>query len=78
MRLLETAGYDCIRAAGSHGVFDIVALSASSIVLVQVKTNHRPSPAEIECIRDFPAPDNAHKQVHIWKDRKKLPEVMRL
>jgi holliday junction resolvase Hjr len=34
---LEADGYSCIRAAGSHGVVDMVALKEGQILLVQVK-----------------------------------------
>lgn len=76
MRLLESAGYCCTRAAASFGVFDIVAISATDILLVQVKSNRLPSAPEIEAIKLFVAPANCRKLVHVWHDRKRLPRVL--
>lgn len=42
MRLLEAAGYSCTRAAASLGTFDVIAVSAADVLLVQVKTNEWP------------------------------------
>jgi Holliday junction resolvase len=78
IRLLEAAGYECVRAAGSFGVFDIVGISKTDIVLVQVKSNRNAGPAEIEAIQLFPAPPNARKLLHRWNDRQRLPEVKEL
>jgi hypothetical protein len=78
IRLLEAAGYECVRAAGSLGVFDIVGISKTDIVLVQVKSNRNAGPAEIEAIQLFPAPPNARKLLHRWNDRQRLPEVKEL
>lgn len=36
---LETDGYQCIRAAGSKGKADLVALKPGEVLLVQVKTS---------------------------------------
>jgi predicted RNA binding protein YcfA (HicA-like mRNA interferase family) len=78
IKLLEAAGFECIRSAGSRGVFDVVGISSRAIVLVQVKSNNPPSPATLETIREFPAPDNAHKLVHVWNNYSKMPEVIRV
>jgi Holliday junction resolvase len=51
--LLEAAGYQCVRAAASLGTFDIVGISKQDIVLVQVKSNRWPSPAEVEGMKLF-------------------------
>lgn len=37
-RELGDQGYDAIRAAGSHGLFDILAFNAERFVLIQCKT----------------------------------------
>jgi Holliday junction resolvase len=50
IRILEAAGYNCRRAGGSLGVFDIVAISRQGIRLVQVKSNRDAPPAERETI----------------------------
>lgn len=74
-RLLEAAGFCVVRAGGSLGPFDLVALNASCVLLVQVKSNRWPSEAELETMRSFPAPHGSLKVIHRWDDRKHLPQV---
>lgn len=75
MKLLEAAGYSCTRAAASLGVFDVIAISATDIVLVQVKSNEWPRSAEMETLKLFTAPPNARKLVHRWRDHQSTPDV---
>jgi hypothetical protein len=75
MRLLEAAGYACTRSAASLGAFDIVGIGSADVVLVQVKTRDWPGTAEVEARRLLPAPPNARKLVHRWRDRQRLPDV---
>jgi Holliday junction resolvase len=75
MRLLETAGYVCLKAGASLGVFDVVGIGSTDVVLVQCKTRDWPSGAEIERMRAFAAPANARKLVHRWRDRQTVPDV---
>ncbi len=76
MRLLESLGYACTRAAASLGVFDIIGVSATDVLLVQVKSNRMPSACELETIKLFACPPNARKLIHIWQDRRRLPRVL--
>lgn len=76
--LLESAGYACTKSGGSLGVFDIIGISKTDVLLVQVKSNREPPPHEREQMRDFMAPKNARKLIHVWKDRKALPHVTEL
>lgn len=78
MQLLEASGYSCTRAAASLGVFDIIGIGATDIVLVQVKSNQWPRSEEIEAIKLFRAPANAKKLIHRWRDRVRLPDVKEL
>lgn len=78
MRLLEAAGYECFRMAASKGAFDVIAVSASDVLLVQVKSNRLPSACEMETIENFACPANARKLVHVWHDRRHLPTVKEL
>lgn len=75
IRILEAAGYRCTRAAASLGEWDIIGVSAAGVVLCQVKTRDWPSSIEMEQLRLFPAPANAKKIVHRWRDRVSLPDV---
>ena len=78
MAVLEAAGYRCTRSAASLGEWDLVAISSKDILLVQCKTNRWPSAIELEAMENFPAPANARKLVHRWRDRKRLPDVREL
>jgi Holliday junction resolvase len=75
MRLLEAAGYRCTRAAASLGAWDVIGIGSADVVLVQVKTRDWPSAAEMELLREFPAPPNARKLIHRWRDGQRLPDV---
>ena len=72
--LLESAGYACTRAAASLGVFDIVGVSATDVVLVQVKSRDFPGSVEMEVIKNFQCPPLCKKIVH-RRDRAPLPDV---
>lgn len=73
--LLEAAGYTVVRAAGSHGAFDLVGFSRIDVVLVQVKSRDWPGSVETEALEAFPAPTNARKLIHRWRDRVRAPDV---
>lgn len=75
MRVLEAAGYACFRMAASKGAFDVIAVSGSDVLLIQVKSNRMPSTFEMETIKAFECPPNDRKPVHVWQDRKRLPVV---
>ncbi len=76
--IFEAGGYAVCRAAASLGVWDLVGVSATDVVLCQVKTRDWPGAAEMETLRTFPAPPNARKLVHRWRDRQRLPDVKEL
>lgn len=75
MRLLEGQGYLCTRAAASLGVFDIIGVSASDVVLCQVKTRDWRGTVEMAAMQAFLCPPNARKVVHRWRDRQRQPDV---
>jgi Holliday junction resolvase len=74
-RLLEAQGYAVTRAAASLGAFDLIAICARNILLVQVKSNRWPCAAEVEQMRAFGAPKVARKVIHRWRDRARAPDV---
>ena len=76
--LLEAAGYRCTRAAASLGAWDIVGIGSTDVVLVQVKSRDWPGTVEMETLHNFPAPPNARKLIHRWRDRQHLPDVKEL
>ncbi len=73
-RHLEERGYIVIRAAGSHGPFDLVALRSTAsdisdtggafidgyeVLCVQVKANRKPTRAQMEAMCQVPVPSEA-------------------
>jgi uncharacterized protein with GYD domain len=74
-RHLEAAGYAVVRAAGSHGAFDLVAFSPADVVLVQVKSNRWPGTVEMAALRAFPAPPHTRKEAHRWRAGARTPDV---
>jgi len=76
--LLEAAGYACMRSAASLGCWDIIGIGSTDIVLCQVKSRDFPGTAEMEVLRDFPAPPNCRKLVHRWRDYQRMPDVREL
>ena len=78
LQLLEAAGYSCVRAAASLGVWDIVGIGSNDLVLLQVKSRDWPGSVEMEALKNFPCPLNCKKLVHRWRDRQRLPDVKEL
>lgn len=77
-QLLEASGYRVTRAAGSLGEWDLIGVSATDLVLVQVKSRDWPGTLERQALTEFPAPPNARKLLHRWRDRQRLPDVQEL
>jgi Holliday junction resolvase len=76
MRALEVTGYHTTRAAGSLGMFDVIAINAQGLRLIQVKTNRDASPVEREQIALFDRlPPNATKEIWIYKDYAREPLI---
>ena len=76
--LLEAAGYRVMRSAGSLGPFDLLGLSTTDLVAVQVKSNRPPGPLEMREMQEFPVPPNCRKLLHVWRDRQRQPDVREL
>jgi hypothetical protein len=57
-------------------MFDVIALSAEGVRLIQVKSNRDASPLEREAIQLFDGlPANATKEVWIFRDRVREPII---
>lgn len=52
MRILENCGYECIRSAGSHGMFDVIAWNKSGVRFIQIKLDCKPTLAELEGLQE--------------------------
>jgi len=73
--ILEMAGYHVVKAGGSLGVFDLVALGPQRVRLVQVKSNEKPRPAERERLALFPRFPYTSKEVWVFYDRQREPAI---
>lgn len=78
MTLLEASGYRCTRSGASLGDWDVIGVGPTDVVLVQVKSNTGPRSLERMALLDFKVPTNVKKLIHVWKDRKRLPNVEEL
>jgi Holliday junction resolvase len=78
MALLEAAGYSCTRSGGSLGVFDVVGIGSTDVVLAQVKTRDWPGAVEMERLQSFPCPLNCRRLIYRWRDRVRMPDVKEL
>lgn len=79
IRVLEAAGYRCVRTAGSHGMWDVIGFGPVDCVLVQCKRGARPNITRIlEEMREEQAhlPSNARQLLHWWRVRAREPEVI--
>ena len=76
MRILEAAGYRCTRAAGSLGLFDVVAVGATDIRLIQVKCGSaRLSLAEREAIAGCRVPPAVSREYWRFPPRARVPII---
>lgn len=75
IKLLEEIGYKCMRAGGSLGAWDVIAIGPSDIKLIQVKTNRWPGTAEMELLSGFPVPYACTKEVWRWNDYERRPVI---
>ena len=71
--LLDSCGYTCTRAAGSHGLWDVIAIHPSHVRLIQVKSNGWPGAVEMEQMEAFGVPLFISREVWRWNDREKKP-----
>jgi Holliday junction resolvase len=79
MKLLEAAGYLCMRAGASLGVFDVLALGAHDIKAIQVKSGTRYCSAlEREQLQLVQVPPNVSKEIWRFPDRCRAPLIERL
>ena len=79
IRLLESAGYCCTRAAGSLGLFDVVAIGPADVKLIQVKSGSASlSATEREAIRALAVPGNTTRECWRFRDRCRAPLIERL
>src|SRR5262249_57305842 len=75
MRLLERCGYVCMRSAGSHGAFDVIAIGPRDVRLIQCKAGAATlSPIEREQLAALRVPPNT--SVECWTFRDRMPPII--
>ena len=76
MRILEAAGYVCIRASASLGLFDVVAVGPVDVRLVQVKAGGvYLSGVERAQIAALVVPANVTRECWRFPNRCKAPAI---
>jgi Holliday junction resolvase len=73
--ILETAGYFVVKAGGSLGCWDLVALGPQGARLIQVKSNEKPRLAERERLELFPRLPYCSKELWVFYDRQREPAI---
>lgn len=68
-------GASVVRAGGSLGIFDLIALYGDFALLIQVKSNRWPGTAEMGALSTFQAPAYAKKVIERWDDYAREPLV---
>jgi len=63
---LKRRGYLAFRTAGSKSPFDVVAISSSEILLLQVKSGRKNLKGEIRKLKKIKVPKCAKKQLWIF------------
>jgi Holliday junction resolvase len=74
-KILELAGYFVVKAGGSLGCWDLVALGPAGARLVQVKSNEKPRPAERERLELFPRLSYCSKELWVFYDYQREPAI---
>jgi hypothetical protein len=77
-RIFETAVYAVTRTAGSFGAWDLMGVSVTDVVVIQLKLNRPPALAERETLVGFSCPPNCMRPVRVWVDRQRRPRVTEL
>jgi len=77
IKLLESAGYQCIRSAASLGPFDIIAAGRQGFRCIQVKANRWPGSVELEGLRmvSKSLPVNTTVECWRWDDNARAPLI---
>lgn len=78
MKYLSPLGYRCCRSAASLGEWDVIAVGADDVRLIQVKCNRWVSGVELETLKEFKCPPGVIKEMWRWDDRVREPRVRRI
>ena len=78
-RLLEATGHEVMRAGSSLGVWDLLAWTPGGhLRAIQVKGGAHPyaAPAEREAMQLAALPAGATRELWLWRDYARAPEVV--
>ena len=78
MKYLERHHYACTRSAASLGLWDVIAIRADNVMVIQVKSNCWPGSEEMEALELFECPKCVSREVWRWDDYARHPKVRRL
>ena len=78
IKRLEREGWRCVRSAGSHGPFDVVAYHHLAWLCIQVKGGGWPGLIEMETLQGEPVP-HSNTRIEVWRyDKgKRNPRIKR-
>jgi len=71
---LKSRGYIAFRSAGSRSPFDVVGISSSEILLLQVKSGRKHLKDEIRKLREIRVPKCVRKQIWLFGRRLEIIE----
>ena len=71
---LKKRGYIAFRSAGSRSPFDVVGISSSEIILLQVKSGRKHLKDEIRKLREIKVPKCVRKQIWLFGRRLEVIE----
>ena len=77
-RVLQDQGFLVIRAAGSKGFADLVAVNAERVRFVQVKRTQdgrRSFTSEVEALAGVKVPVGCSLELWIWRDRQGFEQI---
>ena len=82
--LLTAQGFDCELSRPSSrfqtqndlwGLYDVVGISATEIICVQVKANRWPRSHEMQAMTDWPCPPGVRREAWRFDDRTAEPRI---
>ncbi len=67
-----------VKSGASLGLFDLVALSVEydHALLIQIKSNRKPGSAEMDLLKAVQVPKFCRKELWIFKDYQRIPEIV--
>jgi Holliday junction resolvase len=77
-KVLEADGYVVTRSAASRGVWGLIGVRRSDVVLVQVKTRRWPKSVELRRMKLFACPKGVRRLIHRWRPGVAEPDVRAL